>query len=169
MIDWYKKVVFENYANFNGRARRSEYWWFTVAHIIIVTILSLLDNGLGLTFGSGNSGVLKTIYSLLIFIPSLAVAVRRLHDVGKSGWILLIIYGLMIAFAIALIASRFGTGMSDNDYGITFIIPVLGIIALGIWMLILLFTEGDRGTNKFGPDPKSLFGEHEEINQIGTE
>ena len=166
MIDWYKKVVFENYANFNGRARRSEYWWFTVAHIIIVTILSLLDNGLGLTFGSGNSGVLKTIYSLLIFIPSLAVAVRRLHDVGKSGWLLLIVYGLIIAFAVGMFVSGYATGMAGGDFGIAFIIPVLGIIAVGVWMLILLFTEGDRCTNKYGSDPKSS---GEEINEIGTE
>jgi uncharacterized membrane protein YhaH (DUF805 family) len=166
MIDWYKKVVFENYANFNGRARRSEYWWFTLGHVIIVTILTLLDNGLGLTFGSGNSGILKTIYSLLIFIPSMAVAVRRLHDVGKSGWLLLIMYGSAIVFGAVMFASAFATGMGGIDYGAAFIIPLLGIIALGIWMLILFFTEGDRGPNKYGPDPK---GVGEEINEIGTE
>jgi uncharacterized membrane protein YhaH (DUF805 family) len=166
MIDWYKKVVFENYANFNGRARRSEYWWFTLAHVIIVTILTLLDNGLGLTFGSGNSGVLKTIYSLLVFIPSLAVAVRRLHDVGKSGWLLLIIYGLLFAFVIAMFLTGLGMGMAGGDFSMAFIIPLLGIIALGIWMLILFFTEGDRGPNKYGPDPK---GVGEEINEIGME
>ncbi|UPT71915.1 MAG: DUF805 domain-containing protein [Flavobacterium sp. JAD_PAG50586_2] len=166
MIDWYKKVVFENYANFNGRARRSEYWWFTLAHVIIVTILTLLDNGLGLTFGSGNSGILKTIYSLLIFIPSMAVAVRRLHDVGKSGWLLLILYGTAIVFGAVMFASAFATGMGGIDYGAAFIIPLLGIFAIGIWMLILFFTEGDRGPNKYGPDPK---GVGEEINEIGME
>jgi len=166
MIDWYKKVVFENYANFNGRARRSEYWWFTLAHIIIVAVLTLLDSSLGLTFGGGESGILKTIYSFLIFIPSLAVAVRRLHDVGKSGWLLLITYGLIIACAIAMVLSGIATGMAGGNFGLAFIIPVLGIIAVGIYMLILFCKEGDHGANKYGADPK-LSGE--EINEIGVE
>ena len=93
MIDWYKKVVFENYANFKGRARRSEYWYYTLATIIISIILSILDGVLGLKLGPAkSSGVLCSIYALAVFIPGLAVAVRRLHDIGKSGKLLLGMY-----------------------------------------------------------------------------
>ncbi len=82
MFNWYKKVVFENYANFSGRARRSEYWYFTLANFIIAIVTVMLDKALGLKFGT------NSIYSLAVFIPGLAVAVRRLHDIGKSGKLL---------------------------------------------------------------------------------
>src|SRR5215217_1587516 len=95
MIEWYKKVVFENYANFSGRARRSEYWYFALANIIIGILLSVLDNVLGLKVGTSNSGVLSGLYNLAIFIPGLAVSVRRLHDIGKSGKLLLLFYGII--------------------------------------------------------------------------
>jgi uncharacterized membrane protein YhaH (DUF805 family) len=91
MIEWYKKVVFENYANFKGRARRSEYWYFTLMNMIIVILTMVLDNVAGLTFGSLGYGILYSLYTLAIFIPGLAVTVRRLHDVGKSGWFFLMI------------------------------------------------------------------------------
>lgn len=91
MIEWYKKVVFENYANFNGRARRSEYWWFILMNIIISVILNVIGVLIEFPF-------IGTIYSLAVFLPSIGVAVRRMHDVGKSGWYALIpIYNLILA------------------------------------------------------------------------
>jgi uncharacterized membrane protein YhaH (DUF805 family) len=131
MIEWYKKVVFENYANFNGRARRSEYWYYGLAAFIISIFLRIIDNFLGLTFGVSGTGIIGLIYSLLVFIPGLAVMVRRLHDVGRSGWFFLIAF----------------TG--------------IGII----WLLVLFCTDGDQGTNNYGPDPKNNF---DEIDEIGT-
>lgn len=91
MIEWYKKVVFENYANFNGRARRSEYWYYTLATILISIVLGILDYGSELAFDIGELGILRGLYSLAVFIPGLAVMIRRLHDVGKSGWFLFIL------------------------------------------------------------------------------
>lgn len=93
MIDWYKKVVFENYANFSGRARRSEYWYFALCNFIISMVLYIpLMISLAMS-GEEEPSVfffiicgLMVIYSLAMFIPSLAVVVRRLHDLGKSGW-----------------------------------------------------------------------------------
>ena len=168
MIDWYKKVVFENYANFNGRARRSEYWYFTLANLIIVIILSVLDKVLGLKIGNSNSGILNTIYSLAVFLPGLAVMTRRLHDVGKSGWLLLITYGIMIAAGIVGAVSAFSAiaGGGTPSFGLGLGLAVIVILAVAIWMLILFCTNGDEGANQYGPDPK-LTGE--EINEIGTE
>ncbi|MFH6961199.1 DUF805 domain-containing protein [Flavobacterium plurextorum] len=117
MIEWYKKVVFENYANFSGRARRSEYWYYTLATIIVSIILSTLDNFAGLTFGLADSGILSSIYSLLVFLPGLGVLVRRLHDVGKSGWFFLIVL-LPIAGVIWLLIVLCTEGNSGaNAYG----------------------------------------------------
>ncbi|SHG59406.1 DUF805 domain-containing protein [Flavobacterium defluvii] len=136
MIEWYKKVVFENYANFKGRARRSEYWYFALANGIISFLLIIIGLILGAIFGDAVTGavigyILFALYSFATILPGLGVIVRRLHDVGKSGWF------YFVAF-----------------------IPFAG----PIWILILLCTEGDRGSNQYGPDPKN---EIEEINEIG--
>ncbi len=87
MIEYYKKVVFQNYSNFEGRARRSEYWYFVLFNgiisiaLYILLILSLQSKVMFLI-----SVFLYIFYSLIIILPYLAVGVRRLHDIGKSGW-----------------------------------------------------------------------------------
>ena len=123
-MNWYLKVLKENYANFEGRARRKEYWMFTLFNLLAIIILASLMSvfaameieALSMVFG-----ILYMIYALGVLIPGIAVAVRRLHDTGKSGWMILI--GL---------------------------IPLIG----GIWLLVLYLTEGDTGDNEYGPDPK---------------
>lgn len=118
MVQWYKKVVLENYANFNGRARRSEYWWFALMNIIISVAF-------GFICGLLQMPKLANLYSLAVLVPSIAVGVRRMHDVGKSGWFILI----------------------------------------PIYNLILAVTEGEKGTNEYGEDPKGS----NEMEQIGQE
>ncbi|MBQ5840527.1 MAG: DUF805 domain-containing protein [Clostridia bacterium] len=76
MVNNYVNVL-RKYADFSGRARRYEYWMFCLANIIIGFILGLLP-----FVGT----VLSALYSLVVLIPSLALCVRRLHDIGKSGW-----------------------------------------------------------------------------------
>ncbi|MGL2965220.1 DUF805 domain-containing protein [Flavobacterium sp. XGLA_31] len=168
MIEWYKKVVFENYANFKGRARRSEYWYFTLANIIIAILTMIIDEVLHLKIGSSNSGVLNSLYSLLVFIPGLAVAVRRLHDIGKSGWLILLAYVVMIGAAGFMIATTFSGLMGGGAavFGMGMIVSVVVILAVAIWMLVLFCTEGTAGPNQYGADPK---GVGEEINEIGVE
>ena len=99
-MHYFISVVRDKFADFNGRARRAEYWYFVLFSTLISYALTALDFGMGLTFGSemSPSGILSTIYSLVILIPSIAVGVRRMHDVGKSGWYLLIpIYNFILA------------------------------------------------------------------------
>ncbi len=83
MIDWYVKCL-KNYANFTGRARRKEYWFFTLTYLIALILMIIIDSILG------TNGILSAIFILAMIIPSLAVAVRRLHDIHKSGWYWLI-------------------------------------------------------------------------------
>lgn len=98
MIEWYKKVILENYANFNGRARRAEYWWFMLGNFILGIIAMIIDGVIGIAL-MGPYGPFYSILLLATIIPSIAVAVRRMHDVGKSGWFILIpIYNLILAF-----------------------------------------------------------------------
>ena len=73
----------KQYVDFSGRARRKEYWMFALMNAIIAAALIIIDAGLG-------DEVLQSVYSLVVFLPSLAVGVRRMHDIGKSGWWLLI-------------------------------------------------------------------------------
>ena len=74
-MEWYLKVVRDNYANFNGRARRKEYWMFVLINVLISIALGVIDAVTGIF-------MIQNIYSLAVFVPSIAVGVRRLHDVG---------------------------------------------------------------------------------------
>ena len=155
MIEYYKKVVFENYANFKGRARRSEYWYYALMTIIISFILSILDDILGLKYGAkSDSGVVSSIYGLLVFIPGIAVSVRRLHNIGKSGWLILLLYGVAFVSCIFILTSVFALGFSKVVFGIGMIFAILLLLGSAIWLLVLFCTEGDSGENKYGPDPK---------------
>lgn len=81
----YFKMALQKYAQFTGRSRRSEYWYFVLFYIITAVVAIILDNLLGIAFLEFY-GPLYLIVVLGLVIPSLAVVVRRLHDVGKSGW-----------------------------------------------------------------------------------
>jgi uncharacterized membrane protein YhaH (DUF805 family) len=78
IMEWYLKVVRDNYANFNGRARRKEYWMFTLVNVIIAIILAVIDNVAGLTYAGGN-GIIGSVYSLIVLVPGIAAVVRRLY------------------------------------------------------------------------------------------
>jgi len=106
MFEYYKKVVFENYANFNGRARRSEYWYFVLANTIISIPLSYI---LPLAIAP-ELALVGTIYSLAVFLPSIAVGIRRMHDLGRSGWYIIIPF---YNFILLCTAGDEGT----NEYG----------------------------------------------------
>lgn len=138
MLDWYKKVVFENYANFKGRARRSEYWYFTLVNVIILLILYIpILIALG-TSGDNPSAMfwlfygLYIVYAIATLIPNLAVSARRLHDIGKSGWNYLLV-----------------------------LIPLVGPILMLVWFA----TEGEGTSNQWGPNPKAP---SDEIKNIGA-
>lgn len=92
-MNWYLKVL-KQYADFKGRARRKEYWMFFLFNVII----SYGTVGIALGLDMPELSIINSIYSLAVLVPSIAVAVRRMHDVGKSGWYCLIpIYNLILA------------------------------------------------------------------------
>lgn len=86
-MNWYFKVL-KQYVDFKGRARRQEYWMFSLISTIISVSLMLIDQFI---FGLNDYGI-QTVYALAVFLPGLAVTVRRLHDVGKSGWFFFIAF-----------------------------------------------------------------------------
>ena len=115
-MNYYLKVL-KQYADFGGRARRSEYWYFALFNVIFLLVAMLLDNVAGTTISPLPYGAFYFIYALAVFIPGLAVAVRRLHDVGKSGWFLLISL-IPIVGAIWLLVLYFtDSEAGDNEWG----------------------------------------------------
>ena len=114
-MDWYLKVL-KKYAVFKGRAQKAEYWYFMLFNLIFYVIFNLLDRMLGTINPLSGNGLLSGIYLLIVFMPTLAVSTRRLHDIGKSGWWQLV--GLIPLFgAIALLAWYITDSEGDNRYG----------------------------------------------------
>jgi len=130
------RSCFGKYASWQGRAPRSEFWWFQLFVVVVSFVLSALDAALGLvvdlgsetvettsgpiTFFNGDLGALSTIWAIVIFLPSLAVLVRRLHDTDRTGWW----YWILLVFCI-------------------------GPIVIIVFMLL----PSTRGDNRFGSDP----------------
>lgn len=85
MLEMYKKVVFENYVNFKGRARRKEFWMFFLVNVIISTVLSVVTGII-----SPSLVIIANVYSLAVLLPGLGVAVRRMQDINKEWWYILI-------------------------------------------------------------------------------
>jgi uncharacterized membrane protein YhaH (DUF805 family) len=106
-MQYFINALKNHYADFTGRARRAEYWYFTLFNIIVSFVLGFITGALKMPW-------LASLYTLAVILPGIAVGVRRMHDVGKSGWYILIPF----------------------------------------YNLVLACTEGDRGPNEYGADPK---------------
>lgn len=85
------KTCFQKYVTFKGRARRSEYWWFCLLNFIVSIVTLVLDYQMDTINIELGLGALSGLYTLIVFLPGLAVSVRRLHDTGHSGWLYLLI------------------------------------------------------------------------------
>ena len=115
MVEKFKKFYIgaftQNYLNFKGRAGLAEYWYFVLFNFIICTILGIIDGALGL------KSILIYIYSLGVLLPSLGLTVRRLHDIGKSGWFILVsLIPLVGAIWLIVLLAKKGDP-KDNEFG----------------------------------------------------
>lgn len=116
-MEWYIAVL-KKYATFTGRSRRKEYWFFALFNIIISIVLTIVDTVFGTLSVETGLGLLSGVYSLAVLIPSIAVTVRRLHDVGRSGWWLLIAF-LPLVGVIVLLVFMLQDSKEENEYGIS--------------------------------------------------
>ena len=103
-------VVKDNYCNFEGRASRYEYWWFVLINFIIDCAASVLDSWIGLAICSG-------IVSLALLLPGLGLAVRRLHDINRSGWWILLVAIPVLGWIVLLVWAAQKSDESANDFG----------------------------------------------------
>ncbi len=110
-MNWYIGVL-KKYAVFSGRAKRQEYWMFSLFHAIIAIALGVIE---GLVGGPGIAG---SIYCLATLLPSIGVSIRRLHDTSRSGWWLLIGLIPIIGTIILLVFFVFDSTPEENQYGL---------------------------------------------------
>lgn len=108
--DYYINTLRNKFAEFNGRARRSEFWYYTLFNLIVSMGLGMMDTFIGIGFLSG-------LYGLAVIIPGIAVAIRRLHDSGKSGWWLLVIFVPFVGWVILIYFLVQDSHPFDNLYG----------------------------------------------------
>ncbi len=109
-MNWYLEVI-QKYAVFDGRARRKEYWMFFLFNIIIAIVLSIIEGSVG------SPGILSTLYSLAVLLPSIGVSIRRLHDTGRTGWWLLIGLIPLLGLIILLVFMAQEGEAGENQYG----------------------------------------------------
>lgn len=104
------KTVLSNFANFKDRSSKGEYWWWFLAYIVGYVAVAVVGGVIGL------AEILTGLFALGLFIPNLAVSIRRFHDIGKSGWWVLIFIIPLIGF-IALIIFFIRDSDGPNQYG----------------------------------------------------
>ena len=124
--DAVQNVLMNNYANLNGRASRSEYWWFVLFNFIVNIVTFVIDLTLGsmITYDMGYVGL---IAFLALLLPTVSVSVRRLHDIGKSGWWILLA-----------------------------IIPIVNFIGIFV-IIVFTIMEGEEQPNQYGNVPTNTF------------
>jgi uncharacterized membrane protein YhaH (DUF805 family) len=167
-MKWFIKC-FKQYTDFNSRARRSEFWWFSLINFIITIILFIcwiipvvkmgIDAGeiddmelVRITLGSPFL-YLYLIYYIAVLIPSIAVTVRRLHDIGRSGfWYFLFLGGSLLG--------SIGSMLQETNIGLT-IFFYCANLAICIILLVWMFTDSQYGENKWGPNPKGEGNQNE--------
>ncbi len=113
LINAFKLVVFERYAQFEGRAGRAEYWWFVLADILLSIAVSILAGAADIF------AILSLVISLALLVPSLAVAIRRLHDTSRSGWWILISLVPFVGWIILIVFLASEGTPGSNEYGVT--------------------------------------------------
>ena len=150
------------YFEFGGRSSRSEFWFFVLFYVIIIILAAVLD---AVIFGSqGGIGILYGIVALAHLVPAIAVSVRRLHDIDRTGW--WVLFFVLVPIIIPLIAmGALGGSLalmmgSETDVfagmaamGIGLLVVALVDIVILIVAIIFYATPGTPGPNRFGPPP----------------
>ncbi len=115
-MSWFIEAL-KKYAVFSGRSRRKEYWYYVLFVAIISIVLNIIDGLLGTYDSSAGVGLLSTIFSLAVLIPSIAVSVRRLHDIDRTGWWVLIGLVPLIGWIVLLVFHVQDSTPGTNRYG----------------------------------------------------
>ena len=115
-MSWYLEAL-KKYAVFSGRSRRMEYWYFVLFNLVVYIVFSLIDALLGTFNVVQGVGLLSGLYALAVLIPTLAVHVRRLHDIDRTGWWILIRLIPLIGTIVLLVFALTPGTPGSNRYG----------------------------------------------------
>ena len=142
------KSLFVNYVNFSGRASRSEFWYATL-------FIFLASAATGMVDGALRTSLFQGLFGLAVLLPNIAVQVRRLHDINRSGWWLIGLFcpgGFLVGLGVGLgFASR-----SPGGTAVTFMtLGGVAFLASYVLLLVWLCTRGTQGPNRFGANPLS--------------
>jgi uncharacterized membrane protein YhaH (DUF805 family) len=133
--------------DYSGRSRRREYWGYALVTFIVLNVIGWIEETLGLDRADGGPGSpVGGIVWLVLMIPGLAVAIRRLHDSNRAGWWVLLPVAPFLFWIIALVG-----GFSSDSL---FPFVMVAIVVAPLVFLVLMCLPGTRGPNRFGPDPK---------------
>ncbi len=110
------RICLNKYADFNGRARRTEFWWWVLFTVLLGIVASIIDTILGTRPSSSGTGLVEALVNLAVLLPTLAVGSRRLHDIGRSGWWQLLLFAIVVGW-VFLIIWWCQDGSGDNSYG----------------------------------------------------
>jgi uncharacterized membrane protein YhaH (DUF805 family) len=134
LIENFRRVVMNHYADFHGRAGRPEFWHYILLYLAMAVVLGILG-----------ARVLADLIALALFLPTLGVAVRRLHDIGRSGWLVLL--PMIPAFLMAFFFFLF----------FPLALLLFGIMLVCSAYLIFLYAQpGTPGDNQYGPEPGAI-------------
>ena len=156
------KICFKKYFDFTGRARRSEYWWFVLFICLVRMVCSFIDS---ILIFAVDMKFMEAAFSVLLFIPSMAVVFRRLHDIGRSGWwsgVSYILVAISILSVLFMAGFDFGVLMDNESMFRTLsgtqrmiaLLPFIGGVVLCVIVFVFSLFDSERGENKYGPSPK---------------
>jgi len=159
-IDWALRPL-KRYAQFSGRAPRAEYWWFYLATTVVGVVADMIDRVAGSEFVAG------LVLNLGLIVPWIAVTVRRLHDIDRTGWWLLapVIPAAFVAFQAtqAALAGTFDSFEQASSMTLWLLIPILGFLVACIALFVFAVLPGTPGSNRYGHDP---YGEMEDLEAV---
>jgi uncharacterized membrane protein YhaH (DUF805 family) len=147
-IDWATRPL-KKYADFTGRAPRAEFWWFYLGTLVAYLVAMIVDSLVGIEL-LGPYGLFTLLIAVALILPGLAATVRRLHDTNRSGW-----WVLIAVVPYFIMGVMMGRSMASGDTAGMASAGLVGLIALagGIAMIVVMVLPGNKGDNRFGPDP----------------
>lgn len=136
----------KKFAVFSGRAPRAEYWWFYLLTLAISFLSEVIDK-------ATDTSVAGIVLNLGVIIPWIAVSVRRLHDIDRTGWWMLLLTIPFVFLGMAIGMSESGAPDPFNEMTGLMIVGIIAMLGTGITLLVFMVTEGTGGPNRFGDDP----------------